>query len=101
MDAVSEKSEGSADTPLRDGPVRLYISVGNAQGYNADALRQMVISETQVSSRYLGAVQMGRHYAFLDVESEAAEKVLAAFQERQVGDFVVNAEVARRQPRRR
>ncbi len=101
MDAVSEKSEGSAETPLRDGPVRLYISVGNAQGYNADALRQMVISETQVSSRYLGAVQMERHYAFLDVESEAAEKVLAAFQERQVGDFVVNAEVARRQPRRR
>ncbi|MCB9643373.1 MAG: DEAD/DEAH box helicase [Myxococcales bacterium] len=99
--AADNSQDAAAPAPPREGPVRLYLSIGSSQGYNADALRQMVINEAQVSSRHLGAVQMERHYAFLDIESDAAEKVLAIFQGRQVGDFTVNAEVARRQPRRR
>ena len=82
------------------GHVRLYLSIGTAQGYNADSLRKMLHEETKLPTALLGAIMMERHHAFLDLQNEAAEKVLAAFQERKIGEFVVNAEVARRQPRR-
>jgi ATP-dependent RNA helicase DeaD len=99
---TADASEASADATEENASthVRLYLSIGTAQGYNADALRKMLHEETNLPTALLGAIIMERHHAFLDLQNEAAEKVLAAFQERKIGEFVVNAEVARRQPRR-
>jgi ATP-dependent RNA helicase DeaD len=81
--------------------VRIYISAGSVEGYQSDTLRQMICEEAGVDGRKLGAVQIERHHSFLNTDSETTEKILAAFQERKVGEFSISAEVARRQRRRK
>ncbi len=99
-----EKKEQTKDSKLMEKlksygskEIKLYLTVGTEEGYTAETLKKMLSEEAGIPIQKLGAVQLERHYSFVNAELDAAEKILTKFQERRVRGIYITASIARRQ----
>lgn len=100
-DGDDESPTQDIGEPTTPDHVRLYINIGSLEGFQAESLTQLISNELSLSPTSMTAIHVEKHHSFLNTDLETSEKILAGFQERKVGDFLISAEIARKPRRRR
>ena len=86
--------------PRPDGPsVRLFINVGRFQGIRPQDVVGAIANEAQIPGRVIGAIDIFDNYCFVDVPTDAADRVIEALVRSGIKGRSVNAEISQAAPR--